>query len=71
MTATFPQYEPFQVWQEQAQGTPLGWACAEGGEPGTWVNISSIGTPSVKAGARPSSAPAIFWRFQSIIIRRV
>ena len=46
ITATFPQYEPFQLWQEQEQGTPLGWVCSYGGEPGVWVNVSSssIGT---------------------------
>ena len=55
-TATYPQYEPFQLWQEQEQGTPLGWACAEGGEPGKWVNISSIGTPYLPATTKCSDA---------------
>ena len=41
--ATYPEYEPFQEWEEQASGAPLGWVCAKGGEPGRWVNISSVG----------------------------
>ena len=49
--AQYPEYEPFQEWAEQEPGAPLGWACAKGGEPGTWVNISAIGEQQpVEAG---------------------
>jgi hypothetical protein len=41
--ATYPEYEPFQEWEEQALGTPMGWVCSKGGEPGQWLNMSSIG----------------------------
>jgi hypothetical protein len=61
-TATFPKYDPFQLWREQEQGTPLGWVCSHGGEPGVWVNISSgsIGTDGTlvmaEAGRQSASA---------------
>jgi hypothetical protein len=49
--ATYPEYEPFQEWEEQAPGAPLGWVCAKGGEPGRWVNVSSIGEHAAAAAA--------------------
>ena len=53
--ATYPFYEPFQEWEDQTPGAPLGWACAKGGEPGQWVNITtSVGEHSEQAAVAAS-----------------
>ena len=52
--AAYPEYEPFQEWEEQPFGTSLGWVCAEGGEPGKWINISSAGLDQVAMTHMPS-----------------
>ena len=39
--AYYPEYEPFQEFDEQQQGTPLGWVCAKGGEPGVHAQAIS------------------------------
>ena len=53
--AAYPEYEPFQEWEEQPFGTSLGWVCAEGGEPGKWINISSAGLEQVAMTEMPST----------------
>ena len=55
--ATFPEYEPFQEWEEQAPGAPLGWMCANGGEPGHWVAVT--GEQQAPAGAARLDAASV------------
>lgn len=55
---SYPEYEPFQVWEEELPGAPLGWVCIEGGEPGKWANLSSTGAEQPATPAKLSSSGA-------------
>ena len=50
-TSSVPQYQPFQRFNPAPPGAPLGWMCTQGGQPGTWANVS---TPLV-ATAEPQA----------------
>lgn len=57
--ATYPQYEPFEEWEEQPSGGHLGWVCAEGGEPGRWVNISFAGAEQPAVAPRQTNGVSV------------